>query len=79
MKKSELMDVYEDVRQISRLLDRADDIFRTLPEEIQEAIRVYHDDSTNLKHLLYYGWQNAHEIVEDWVNVVSEIEVIEVD
>jgi len=62
------------IRKIASLLEKADNLFKTLPLEIQEAILEYHTEDTNLMHVLRWGEQNSKEIHNEWRIVISDVD-----
>jgi len=74
LRKSELTKSLEIVEQIKDLLNKASDLFFSMPTEVQETIRLFHNDTTNLKHVLHWGCNNSEEIRKLWPEVIRQLD-----
>jgi hypothetical protein len=75
MQKDQFMAAYKAICDIGELLDKADDLYQSIPPEIQEAMRNYHSENGSLAYCLRWGQTAAGDIREDWHTVVSGLEV----
>ena len=62
------------MREIAEMLNKAEDLFLALPDEIQYAVRIYHSDHASVPAYLRWGAQNSGEIVEEWNKVIGGVE-----
>jgi hypothetical protein len=77
MDKNQFMAAHRTISAIEDLFDKADDLFRTIPPEIQDALRNFHSDTGNLEYCIRWGLTAAGDLREDWHTVVSGLEVAE--
>ena len=71
MKKSDFMAARDAVSKIEDLLNKASDLFNTIPEDIRAAILDYHNVNGSLNHCLRWGLQAAEDIRKDYHAVVA--------
>ena len=77
MDKEQFMTAFRAVSDIEDLFNKADDLFQTIPPEIQGAMRNYHTENGGLAYCIRWGLTAAGDIREDWHTVVSGLEVTE--
>lgn len=75
MEKEKFITAYWAICEIEELFNKADDLFQSIPPEIQQAILDYHAKNGTMQHCIRWGLTAAGEIREDWHTVVSELGV----
>lgn len=73
MNKQHFLNASTGVSKIEDALKQAQEIYDDLPDEIKDAIAMYHNDTATLGYCLRWGTQAAEEIRQDWHMVVSKI------
>jgi calcineurin-like phosphoesterase len=73
VEKERFTTAFEAVNRIEDLFQKADDLFQTLPQDIQQAILEYHTENGSLQYCLRWGLVAAGDIREDWHTVVSKL------
>lgn len=67
-------DNHKSVCEIRELLEKANDIYLSLPYNLRQALLDFHNPEGSLTHCLRWGTQAAEDICSDWAKIVSSLE-----
>ena len=69
--KDEFVQAHENIKQIEKILDKVQQLYKEIPVEIQDAMRTYHNYDYDIAHCLGWVTKAAAELRANWYIVVA--------